>query len=50
MFRTERLDQALEACSLQAAALLDSVLRSIEEFTKGCPADDDRTLIVARVS
>jgi sigma-B regulation protein RsbU (phosphoserine phosphatase) len=50
MFRTERLDQALGACSLQASALLDSVLHAIEGFTKGCPADDDRTLIVARVS
>jgi sigma-B regulation protein RsbU (phosphoserine phosphatase) len=50
MFRTERLDQALESCSLQASALLDSVLHSIEEFTRGCPADDDRTMIVARVS
>jgi sigma-B regulation protein RsbU (phosphoserine phosphatase) len=50
MFRTERLDQALGACSPQAAALLDSVLHSIEEFTKGCPGDDDRTLIVAQIS
>jgi sigma-B regulation protein RsbU (phosphoserine phosphatase) len=50
MFGTRRLDQALENCSLQAAALLDSVLQSVEEFAQGCPADDDRTLIVARVS
>jgi sigma-B regulation protein RsbU (phosphoserine phosphatase) len=50
MFGTGRLDQVLEDCSLQASALLDSVLRSVEEFANGHPADDDRTLIVARVS
>jgi sigma-B regulation protein RsbU (phosphoserine phosphatase) len=49
-FGTGRLDHALENCSLQASALLDSVLRSVEEFANGHPADDDRTLIVARVS
>lgn len=50
LFGTDRLDQVLENCSLQASALLDSVLRSVEEFANGRPADDDRTLIVARVS
>ena len=50
MFTTRRLDQALADCSLQASSLLASVLRSLEEFTKGFPADDDRTMIVARVS
>jgi serine phosphatase RsbU (regulator of sigma subunit) len=50
MFRTQRLDQALENCSLEASALLVSVLRCVEEFADGCPADDDRTMIVARVS
>jgi sigma-B regulation protein RsbU (phosphoserine phosphatase) len=50
MFRTARLDHALEACSLEASALLESVLQDLEAFTKGCPADDDRTMIIARVS
>jgi phosphoserine phosphatase RsbU/P len=49
LFGTDRLDNVLENCSLQASALLDSVLRSVEDFTNGHPADDDRTLIVARV-
>jgi phosphoserine phosphatase RsbU/P len=49
MFGTQRLDQALETCSLQASALLDSVLHCVDEFADGCPADDDRTMIVARV-
>jgi sigma-B regulation protein RsbU (phosphoserine phosphatase) len=50
LFGTERLDHVLENCSVQASALLDSVLRSVEEFVDGHPAGDDRTLIVARVS
>src|SRR5262249_529231 len=49
MFGTRRLDQALETCSLQASALLDSVLHCVDEFADGCSADDDRTIIVARV-
>jgi phosphoserine phosphatase RsbU/P len=50
MFGTERLDRALENCTLEAQSLLDALLHSVEEFTGGGPSDDDRTLIVARVS
>jgi sigma-B regulation protein RsbU (phosphoserine phosphatase) len=50
LFGTDRLDRELGNCSLQASALLDSVLLAVEEFAAGRPADDDRTLIVARVS
>jgi sigma-B regulation protein RsbU (phosphoserine phosphatase) len=49
MFGTRRLDEVLENCSLQATALLDSVLQAVEAFTAGHPAEDDRTVIVARV-
>jgi phosphoserine phosphatase RsbU/P len=49
LFSTERLDQELENCSLQAQGLLDAVLSAVERFADGRPADDDRTLIVARV-
>jgi sigma-B regulation protein RsbU (phosphoserine phosphatase) len=49
MFGTERLDRELENCALQAEALLASILRAVETFASGHPADDDRTLIVARV-
>jgi sigma-B regulation protein RsbU (phosphoserine phosphatase) len=49
LFGTERLDRELEVCSLQAKGLLESVLRAVEEFTTGRPADDDRTIIVARI-
>jgi phosphoserine phosphatase RsbU/P len=50
LFGTDRLDHALENCSLQASALLQSVLQGVLEFGNGHPADDDQTLIVARVS
>jgi phosphoserine phosphatase RsbU/P len=49
MFGAERLDRVLENCSVQASSLLDSVLASMDEFAEGQPADDDRTMIVARV-
>jgi sigma-B regulation protein RsbU (phosphoserine phosphatase) len=50
MFGTERLDEALELCPLFANALLESVLENLEQFTAGRPADDDRTLLVAKIS
>jgi sigma-B regulation protein RsbU (phosphoserine phosphatase) len=50
LFGIERLDQALENCSLEAQSLLDSVLASVAEFTDGRAADDDRTIIVARIT
>jgi sigma-B regulation protein RsbU (phosphoserine phosphatase) len=50
LFGTGRLDTALGNCSLQAEGLLESVLAAVEEFAGGRPADDDRTVLVARVS
>jgi phosphoserine phosphatase RsbU/P len=49
LFGTGRLDHELENCSLQAQALLDSVLNAVNTFAGNRPADDDRTIIVARV-
>ena len=48
MFGTARLDQVLELCTLEASALLDTVLQAVEQFTEGHPAEDDRTAIVRR--
>ncbi len=48
-FGTQRLDEELEQCSLEANALLESVLRSVEAFTEGRAILDDQTLLVARV-
>lgn len=50
IFGTARLDQVLELCTLEASALLDTVLHAVEQFADGHPADDDRTVIIARVS
>ncbi len=49
MFGTSRLDQVLELCTLQASALLDTVLEAVDRFAAGHPADDDRTVIIARI-
>jgi sigma-B regulation protein RsbU (phosphoserine phosphatase) len=50
MYGLERLDKVLENCAIGAPGLLESVLASLEEFTEGQPAHDDRTLLVAKIS
>lgn len=50
LFGIERLDAVLENCAVQARGLLDTVLEALEQFTRGKPADDDRTMIVTRVT
>jgi sigma-B regulation protein RsbU (phosphoserine phosphatase) len=47
-FGQERLDGVLGRCR-GAAGIIDDVLEAVERFTGGRPADDDRTLLVARV-
>lgn len=49
MFGVERLDAALEQCTFAAKPLIDAVLEALEKFVDGQPADDDRTLLVAKV-
>jgi sigma-B regulation protein RsbU (phosphoserine phosphatase) len=49
LFGTKRLEDTLGQCSLQAKSLLDSILAAVDDFATGRPADDDRTLLVARV-
>ena len=49
LFGTERLDAVLEHCGIDAHALIETVLESVERFTEGRPADDDRTLLVLKV-
>jgi sigma-B regulation protein RsbU (phosphoserine phosphatase) len=50
MFGTERLDHVLEACRPGAKPLIDATLEALELFTAGRPADDDRTILVAKIS
>jgi sigma-B regulation protein RsbU (phosphoserine phosphatase) len=50
MFGLARLDEILTGCPSEAAELVDDVLAALETFTAGRPADDDRTLLAARVT
>lgn len=50
MFGVERLDRVLESCVLTADGLIKAVIDAVNKFADGHPADDDRTMIVARVS
>ncbi len=50
MFGLQRLDDALTECREGAAALIEAVLRALSGFTAGQPADDDRTILIAKVS
>jgi PAS domain S-box-containing protein len=48
-FGLERLKSVLENCSFQGHALLNEVIREVEAFAEGQPADDDRTVIVGSI-
>lgn len=50
LFGIERLDRVLAECEETAPAVLQAVLGALAEFTAGRPADDDRTVIAAKVS
>ncbi|MHC4548682.1 MAG: PP2C family protein-serine/threonine phosphatase [Planctomycetota bacterium] len=50
MFGLDRLDRTLENCSLDAGALIDTVLDELNRFTNGREVADDLTLLVARVT
>lgn len=49
MFGLERLDKVLEDCRIGATSLIEAVLTDLNAFTAGHPADDDRTLLVAKI-
>jgi sigma-B regulation protein RsbU (phosphoserine phosphatase) len=50
MFGLDRLDEALYRCQEDAHGLIAAVLGALDRFTAGHPPEDDRTLLVARVS
>lgn len=50
MFGTESLDESLENCMLTADGLINTVIDAVHEFTNGQAQEDDRTMIVAKVS
>jgi sigma-B regulation protein RsbU (phosphoserine phosphatase) len=45
----ERLDDVLDRCRPDAREIIHAVLVSVEAFTAGQPADDDRTLLVMKL-
>jgi sigma-B regulation protein RsbU (phosphoserine phosphatase) len=50
MFGLERLDRTLENCAVGAGDILRSVLDALAEFTAGRPAQDDRTLLILKLT
>jgi sigma-B regulation protein RsbU (phosphoserine phosphatase) len=48
-YGVDRLDQAIELCQLNADDIIASILADLDRFTGGRPAEDDRTLLVAKV-
>jgi phosphoserine phosphatase RsbU/P len=50
LFGTERLDQVLGNCSLDAREALSQVLAAVEGFTDAADATDDRTLVIMDVT
>lgn len=49
MFGEARLDDVLGACRPGAQQLINAVLESVAAFSNGRPAEDDRTVLVAKV-
>lgn len=44
------LDRVIAGCANTAPELLDELLYALERFTEGTPAEDDRTLVIAKVN
>ncbi len=49
-FGVGRLDLELSRCGLDPAEIVSAVVKSVDDFTGGQPPEDDRTLLIARVS
>lgn len=50
LFGLERLDAVLTHCHDDAERLIHAVLDAVDQFTQAQPAEDDRTMLVAKVS
>jgi phosphoserine phosphatase RsbU/P len=48
-FGTERLDEILGRCDLDAPGIVRAIVEAVDAFTGGQPPEDDRTLLVAIV-
>ncbi len=49
-FGVDRLDEALHTCRQDAQGLIEAVLSRLADFTQQAPAEDDQTLLVAKVT
>jgi sigma-B regulation protein RsbU (phosphoserine phosphatase) len=49
-FGVGRLDAALRRCGLEATEIIRVTMEAVDQFTGGQPPEDDRTLLVAKVS
>jgi phosphoserine phosphatase RsbU/P len=49
-FGANRFDEVLRRCGLDAGAIVTAVIETLEEFTGGHAPEDDRTLLVGKVS
>lgn len=49
LFGTERLDEVLANCALTAQGLIDTLITAVHDFAAGQAADDDRTVLIAKV-
>lgn len=50
LFGADRLDRALQECRVTADELIQAVLDALAQFTADRPADDDRTMMVAKIT
>lgn len=50
LFGTERMDAVLHKCTPNAKEMINAVLAAVDAFTGNTPPNDDRTLLVARIS
>ena len=50
MFGLDRLDHVLHDCRIDASGLITAVLEALDAFTDGNDPNDDRTIIVARIT
>jgi sigma-B regulation protein RsbU (phosphoserine phosphatase) len=49
-FGVDRLDAILTRCGLDSQEIITAVIEAVDQFTEGHPPEDDRTLLVAKIS
>lgn len=49
-FGLDNLDRVLANCALMASGLVESVVDAVDAFTHQAPPEDDRTVLVAKIS